>query len=326
LYHIQEGHFYETILMGLFYSYIKKGTIKRKNIKSNGSVFDIFTDFRNVKCKIVTIIKGDISTTELKEITTELNQGTTLKEQKNNIIENEKIVDNMDDIDNEYLNEKKYYIVSINDKDIRKYIYGTLDEPSDDDILSIIDNMDLKLEYPEYEILYEISCNTKIEVLEKIDEYIKENDTNNNGYNLFYNVKKEHVFIMKQQEIMNDIYDNDEISSKICYIEHNNRKYIFKSDNGNTIKDTLNYIYYMRKETCNNEYQSILQILEKTKFIDLKIGIIEKNIKPTELNNMYEYYRNNIEEIEPISNSSSIKTSLTPKQKYAIYQYTKNKN
>jgi hypothetical protein len=45
---------------------------------------------------------------------------------------------------------------------------------------------------------------------------------------------------------------------------------------------------------------------------------------------MYEYYRNNIEEIEPISNSSSIKTnkktSLTPKQKYAIYQYTKNKN
>ena len=313
--HTQKG-FYESIISNIYYYYIKLKIIKcTKEIKT--SIFDIFSDIRNVKCRIVGILRGNIISSHLKMI-------SELYNKKNKILE--KKVQNDEELytTNELI---KYYIVSINDANTRKYIYGTIKEPTDEDILMVIDDNYLNIENAEYEIIDELEVSSIVDGLIKVDEYIEKNNTINNGLNLFFNVKDEEIFIMKQQEIMNNIYNNNETSEKLCYIEYKKEKYIFKSKKGHTIKDTLNYMYNMRLDTCNDEYKSIIKLFEKVKFIDLKIGIIKKNIDLMKIDILFEYYRNRLTNNTKINTEKVIKQQkriLTPQQKYVIFKQNKN--
>jgi len=314
--HTKKG-FYESIISNIYYYYVKLKIIKStKEIKT--SIFDIFSDIRNVKCRIVGILRGNFELSHLKKISEFYNQ------KNNKILEKKVQIKKELDTSNELI---KYYIVSINSANTRIYIYGTIKEPTDEDILMIIDDNDLNIENAEYEIIDELEVSSIVDGLIKVDEYIEKNNTIDNGLNLFFNVKNEEIFIMKQQEIMNNIYDNNEISEKLCYIEYKKEKYIFKSKKGHTIKDTLNYMYNMRLDTCSDEYKSIIKLFEKVKFIDLKIGIIKKNIDLMKIDILFEYYRNRLTNNTKNNTEKVIKQQkrlLTPQQKYVIFKQNKN--
>ena len=94
----------------------------------------------------------------------------------------------------------------------------------------------------------------------------------------------------------NDLYDY--YKGLIASIEYDNKYYIFMCNGDKTIKNHLNYLYSLSPNTCPTSYKSIVELLNKINYTNLKIKILEKYIDDCDLYYKFEYYKNKLNSYE----------------------------
>ena len=261
-------------------SYLKQ--IYNLNIDNTRALKDLRdVDPETLKCKLMGVFKGEISTKEMNRLKEEYGKET--------IYDNAKGI--MDKLISEKFEETSYYIYRLYNN-TTQYIYGSFKKIMKKDkkiIEQLINNMNLQLNNYKNELLEEIKIKLECQGLLKVDDYIKRYDSIINGQNICYNIVSDDIFKITQKNIMNKLYNdtNDYTNGLICSIQYDDKQYIFKCNKNKSIKDTLNCLYVMDKEISEKK---IIEILEKIPYEQLIIKIIEKNIKDNELDEKYYYY------------------------------------
>ena len=285
-------NFYDGILSGIYYKLYD-------NIKDKKSdtVWDIFgDDLIGVKCKIVAIYKGSVVGKALTIIKENLSKNNNICTDTKNKVNKSKI-DVFDKFINVDIDAQPYYVYQIYDvnNESNKYICGSFQKYNLSDVNTIIDNFNLNINEPAFDLIEEVLARIETEGLMYVDKYITQYNTINNGFNLFLNLHEDKYFISIQKDIMNMVYidTNDYSNGIIASIEYDSKLYIFKCFGYDTIKSHLNYLYSLKINTCETKYKSIVELINKVNFTDLSIRVLERNIKPELINSKFEYYINN---------------------------------
>ncbi len=180
-----------------------------------------------------------------------------------------------------------YYIYKLVDE---KYIYvcGGYNKLKKRDIDEFIENNCINFEGKvKAEIIKQIEIHSELEGKIIVDDEIKNSDSIKNGLNRYYNIFNEikfnsdEIFMMIQREKINNIKTIKIDGGFIASININEKRYIF-SDLNNSIYNMLDYFYLMRKHNMK-EYDKIIELLKITKFEDIKIELLEKNIQECDL-------------------------------------------
>lgn len=286
-----------------------------KNDKKNGKLTPFINNIENMRYKLLdcykaqgSIIKDMISIKQNFDDTFENIEVKTksIVNETGSIFDIYKKTINslLSDYEKSKLKKKKYYIYTIFDKndDEKKFIIGVDYILKKDNILNdVCKKYDFTIAEKKINInmLEEFDCYLKCECDLKVDEYIKQHDTINNGLNKFYtlikdkyitytkydivNIKND-IFINVQKNIMINMietkYKKNEDNGFIACIENSNEKYIVSGYN----VSLMNRLYYLY--TIDN-----IDILKKNKFIDLKIYYLEKHIEKDIIDIQYEYYK-----------------------------------
>jgi len=276
---------------------ISNDLINLNNNKNNSKLKNV-SDISNVRYKLLEIYKvkkGLFFKKEFDEIKNRL-------ETDNNITNIEKTVKQINkqniSIIDQYKNyisknidntqqKHKYYIYKLTDqKNIKQiYIHGSYNKLKKRNIDELINNYCINFESTKIksEIIKELEIYSDLEGLICVDEEIKNNDSIKNGLNKFYNIindnvfKQEEIFMIIQQEKLNNIQKEKIESGYIASINITDKKYIFNGYN-NTKYDKLNYFYHMIKHN-EHEYDKIIELLQTIKLEDIKIEVLEKNIE-----------------------------------------------
>jgi hypothetical protein len=265
---------------------IKKNT----NIKKE---FDIIKDKLKESNNII----------DIKKTTKTNKKDDTSKENTTKTPDN--IIDKYKNFVNKFINKtvdkQKYYIYKLIDQknEAQIYIHGTYNKLKKRDIEELIDTYCIDFESGKIkaEILKEIEIYSELEGKIAVDEEIKNNDSIKSGYELsqdnskrmnkYYNIvnfnefNQNELFMMIQQDKINNIKKEKIEKGFIGSINIKNNKYIF-SDYNNTIYNKLQYFYSMRKH-CEHQYDRLIDLLKITNLEDIKIEILEKNIELNDL-------------------------------------------
>lgn len=290
--------FYNGIVCGLYYKLFD--TVKTKNI----SAWDVFENYIGVKCKILDIYKGTITGMAISKIKNELLKKEELYDKNNQKKENiKKNYNEKVNIFDKYINInlplKIYYIYKIYDLQ-QQYICGSFKKYNNETIIHFVDALCIDINKIMYDILEEIQIRTETEGLYCVDKYISKYDSINNGLNLFFNIQESEYFRSIQRDIMNIKYNDlyDYYKGLIASIEYDNKYYIFMCNGDKTIKNHLNYLYSLSPNTCPTSYKSIVELLNKINYTNLKIKILEKYIDDCDLYYKFEYYKNKLNSYE----------------------------
>jgi len=248
-------------------------------------------DFDNVRTRLENenkIIKMDDTPKKTKT------KNDTTKQVESNISVFDKYKIYINKLVDKTKDKKDYYVYKLYD-DNNVYIYGGYNKLKKRDIDEIVDNNCIKFEGKiKSELMKETEIYSEIEGKLAVDEEIKNNDSIKNGLNRFYNIIHEtefnsaEIFMMFQKEklIKLEKIDNGFIAS----INIKEYKYIF-SDYDNSIYNKLEYFYLMKKHN-EKKYDKLIELLKIVNYEDIKIELLEKNIKKDDLDNKLIKYLN----------------------------------
>ena len=267
-------------IMDLIYYHHKKGTN------------ELLKDMSKVTIMLLGIYKG-ATIKEINSIKKSFNPAANIDSDRN------KMIIYLNDLVANQTTKQKCYFYKIYDCkfDDKPYIYFTYDSKTtiknmivhlDDKCINIKEN-NLRMDLLE-------TCDVKTDIHSMLiaDDYIDKYNSIENGYNRCYyfgnDYDKKRVFKYVQYYNMLSTYTDRQNYSKIggyvwC-IEHNKIKYIF-SNYKKSIMQSMKELYYFgqynNEKIISGQQSDINDILSTASFDQLKIYMLEKNIKKEKL-------------------------------------------
>lgn len=198
---------------------------------------------------------------------------------------------------------KTYYVYKIyskNDED-NLYIFGSFDDMKIKKATEYVNNMCIEFvdKFLKLEKINEHKIYVETQGLLIVDKEIQKNNTIKNGKNKFYNIYKENITVVEMEkiifmniqcDIMMEKLENFDCgnSGYIASINFKNNTYIFFGNNKPI--NQLIRLLYITPEYCENV--KLADLLSKTKFNDINIKLLEKNIDENQLDYRFMYYLN----------------------------------